>query len=124
MKQAKSDLAHARRSLDAGAFDWACFISQQAAEKAVKALHQSRGEEAWGHTVFHLLESLRDTLSGVDAALLDRAKRLDKLYTTARYPNGFAAGAPTDMFTRSEAESALEDAEAIVGCCDRGLSEG
>jgi len=41
MRQAEKDLGHARRSLDGGDYEWACFSAQQAAEKAVKALYES-----------------------------------------------------------------------------------
>lgn len=34
----------------------ACFAGQQAAEKAVKALHLSLGQEAWGHVIARLLQ--------------------------------------------------------------------
>ncbi len=41
MRQAEKDLSHARRDLEDGDYEWACFSAQQAAEKAVKALYQS-----------------------------------------------------------------------------------
>ena len=56
--QAEHDWQHARRARVAGDHDWACFAAQQAAEKAVKALHQAHGQEAWGHSVLRLLEAL------------------------------------------------------------------
>src|SRR5438876_155655 len=51
LEQARSDLDLARVALREGHFDWACFAAQQASEKAVKAVFQSRGAEAWGHAV-------------------------------------------------------------------------
>jgi HEPN domain-containing protein len=39
LRQAQRDLEHARRSQEAGDYEWACFAAQQAAEKALKALH-------------------------------------------------------------------------------------
>ncbi|MHA1364333.1 MAG: HEPN domain-containing protein [Candidatus Freyarchaeota archaeon] len=56
LRQAEKDLAKARRDLDEGDYEWACFTSQQAAEKAVKALFQFRGVEIRGHTVSELAE--------------------------------------------------------------------
>ncbi|KUK22346.1 MAG: HEPN domain protein, partial [Thermotoga petrophila] len=35
---AKDDLEHAKHDLEHGFYNWACFSSQQAAEKAVKAV--------------------------------------------------------------------------------------
>ena len=45
--QALRDLEQARDSKQAGRHEWACFAAHQAAEKAVKALHLHRGQEAW-----------------------------------------------------------------------------
>jgi HEPN domain-containing protein len=46
LAQAERDLAQARESQGSGRHEWACFAAQQAAEKAVKALHLSLGQEA------------------------------------------------------------------------------
>lgn len=120
MRQAEADLAHARRSVEAGDHEWACFAAQQAAEKAAKAAHAALSQEAWGHLVTELLDALRAREPAVDDALLDRARSLDKLYVPTRYPNGLPSGAPTDFYTRPEAKRAIADAEAIVAVC-RGM---
>jgi HEPN domain-containing protein len=86
MAQAKSDLQHARHSIAAGDHDWACFAAQQAAEKAVKALHTHRGAIAWGHSVLDLLEAL-EGLEDLEPAVLDAARRLDRYYIAPRYPD-------------------------------------
>jgi len=39
LRQALRDLEHAKRSVELGDYEWACFAAQQAAEKAVKALY-------------------------------------------------------------------------------------
>ncbi len=39
LNQALRDLNHAKISLEHEDYEWACFASHQAAEKAVKALH-------------------------------------------------------------------------------------
>ena len=44
--QADKDLDMARLARSSGSHDWACFASQQSAEKAVKALHLHLGQEA------------------------------------------------------------------------------
>lgn len=121
-RQADSDLRHARHALDDGDHEWACFAAQQAAEKAVKAVHAARGQEAWGHVVTELLQALGPSGNEIDDALLDRARALDKLYIPTRYPNGLAGGAPTDFYTRAEAERAIGDAEVVLASCRRMLS--
>ena len=119
-RQAEADLRHARHALEGAHHEWACFAAQQAAEKAAKAAHDALGQEAWGHSVTELLDALRPHARGVDEALLDRARALDKLYVPTRYPNGLPAGAPTDYYTRAEAERAVADAEVILAWC-RGV---
>jgi HEPN domain-containing protein len=120
LRQAIADLAHARHALRDGHHEWACFAAQQAAEKAAKAAHQALGQDAWGHSVTELLQALQPQMPAIDDPLLDRARSLDKLYVTTRYPNGLPAGAPTDYYTQVEAERAIEDAEAVLECC-RGV---
>ena len=47
LAQAERDLQHARHSLEAGDFEWACFAAQQSAEKAAKAAFLALGGEGW-----------------------------------------------------------------------------
>ncbi len=115
-RQAEADLRHARNARESGDHEWSCFAAQQAAEKAVKALIQSLGGEAWGHSVTILLGDLAERLE-MPAEVLDAGKRLDKHYIPARYPNGYDQGAPTDFYTASEAETAIADADRILGYC-------
>jgi HEPN domain-containing protein len=96
-RQAGRDLEQARDSATAGRHEWACFAAQQAAEKAVEALHLHLGQDAWGHVVRMLLEELPDSVT-VPEELLDQARVLDAFYIPARYPNGHAAGAPADHY--------------------------
>ncbi len=121
LRQADRDLRHARNALKDGDFEWACFASQQAAEKAVKAVYERHHGESWGHVVSKLLRQLPDQ-TGLTEDLLEAAMRLDKLYILPRYPNGFENGAPGDFYTRSEAEAAITDATAIIEFCRRTIS--
>ena len=121
-RQAEADLAQARDSRRDAHYEWACFAAQQAAEKAVKAAHAARGQEAWGHAVTELLEALGPHVAGIDHELLDRARSLDKLYIPTRYPNGLSTGAPADYYTQAEAERAIGDAESVLDVCRRVLS--
>jgi HEPN domain-containing protein len=120
MRQARLDLDHARLAAREGHLEWAVFAAQQAAEKACKALHMSRGGEAWGHDLTTLLSALPPE-HRAPPDLLDQAKALDKHYVTSRYPNGFAEGIPRDHYIRREADQAMTDAEAIVEFCARSL---
>ncbi len=115
-EQGLRDLRHAQNAIEDEDFEWAAFAAQQCAEKAVKALIMSLGGEPWGHLITGLLESL-PCGTGVSVEVLEAGKRLDKHYIPARYPNGFAQGYPGLLYTRSEAEGAISDAQIIVKFC-------
>jgi len=83
MEQAEGDLLHARSDLDAGFYELACFSAQQAAEKAVKAVFQAMGAEAWGHSVADLLAEL-GRHHAVPDSLIDSGLEFDKTYIPAR----------------------------------------
>lgn len=90
--QARWDLETARHNREGGFFEWACFVAQQGAEKAVNAFFQSFGADAWGHSVRGLLQGL----SGHEDAshhFLGAAAELARFYTPARYPNEWSEGA-------------------------------
>lgn len=113
MDQAQGDLIHAKSDLEREFYDWACFSAQQAAEKAVKAVFQKMGAEAWGHSVADLLQELSDRRAVPDA-LMDAALELDKAYIPARYPNAHPAGSPRRRYTHGEAARMVAHAEQIV----------
>jgi len=112
LSQAERDLRHAERSRDADEHDWACFAAHQAAEKAVKALHLSKRQEAWGHAVARLLEELPVDVS---KELIDAAKVLDAFYVPSRYPNSHSEGAPFEHYGSLQSEEAITHADQILG---------
>ncbi len=114
LAQAERDLEMARLALNAAIFEWACFVAQQAAEKAVKGLYESLHGTTRGHSVSQLLQLLPNEAAPAND-LIEMAKILDQYYIPARYPNGFDVGAPKDYYTREATATALENAKAIVG---------
>ncbi|MBT9259754.1 MAG: HEPN domain-containing protein [Clostridiales bacterium] len=84
LKQASRDLRHAENSVSQGDFEWAAFAAHQAAEKAVRALLQYHGIDAWGHSVYFLLRGLSQQV-GIPQELEDLAKALDRHYLAPRY---------------------------------------
>lgn len=113
MDQARGDLEHARSDAERGFYDWACFSAQQAAEKAVKAVFQKIGGEAWGRSVADLLGEL-SARHPVPEALREMALELDKAYIPTRYPNAHPSGSPRRRYTRLEAERMVAYAEEIL----------
>ena len=109
LAQAERDLDHARISADAKQHEWACFAAHQAAEKALKALHYARGEEAWGHVVRQLLDGL-----GAPEKLIQKGQVLDTYYVPTRYPNGHASGAPFEYYGVLQSSEAIRYAGEII----------
>ncbi|RLG51206.1 MAG: DNA-binding protein [Thermoproteota archaeon] len=122
MDQAEGDLEHARSDMERGFYDWACFSSQQAAEKAVKAVFQKMGAEAWGHSVADLLKELSGKHRVLEE-LIDEALELDKAYIPTRYPNAHPSGSPRARYTKGEAKRLIEHADKIIKFCADLLSK-
>lgn len=122
MDQAQGDLEHAQHDLEHGFYEWACFSAQQAAEKAVKAVFQKLGAEAWGHSVADLLKELATRYS-IPEELMNGALELDKVYIPARYPNAHPSGSPRRRYTEREAERLIDYAEQIIKFCQDLLSQ-
>lgn len=116
IRQAVADLEHAELSAREADYEWGCFAAQQAAEKAIKALYLFNHGDPWGHSLLALLQGLPKEIP-VDAALLDSARALDKEYIQARYPNGFALGAPLDYFTERDTLESISHAKSILEFC-------
>lgn len=113
LKQALRDLEQAEDSRRAGRHEWACFAAQQAAEKAVKALHLHLGQEAWGHVVAMLLRELPHGVA-VPETLIEKGRVLDNFYIPPRYPNSHPAGAPFEHYGPLQSEEATRYAGEII----------
>lgn len=59
----------------------------------------------------------------VPPGLLDSAKALDKYYIPTRYPNAFAEGAPTDYYTKRDAEDSIDHAKSILSFCQSQIHQ-
>ncbi len=113
LAQALRDMEQAEDSRRAERHEWACFISQQAAEKAVKALHLHSGQEVWGHVVARALVDLPENCA-CSEDLVDKARVLDSFYIAPRYPNGHPEGAPYEHYGKIQSEEALRYAGEII----------
>ena len=119
-RQAQLDLETAAEIYANGRHEWACFVSHQAAEKAVKALHLAHGQEAWGHIVARLLADLPTPAA---EGLIASGKVLDNFYIPAQYPNGHPEGAPFEHYGPIQGELALCHARDICRFVDQALAE-
>ena len=122
LDEAEGDLEHAKSDREGGYYNWACFSSQQSAGKAVKAVFQRIGAEAWGHSVADLLKEL-SARHPVSEQLMNAALELGKAYIPTRYPNAHPSGSPRRRYTREEARRLIEHADNIFGFCADILSQ-
>ena len=121
LTQAHRDLEQAQDSRAAGRHEWACFAAQQAAEKAVKALHLRLGQEVMGHVISHLLRALPKTTANLED-LIEKARVLDNFYIPARYPNSHPAGAPFEHYGSLQSEEAIRYAREIAEFIDSQMA--
>ncbi|MEM3404115.1 MAG: HEPN domain-containing protein [Nitrososphaeria archaeon] len=117
LKQSKRDLENAEYEIKGGFYEHACFLAQQSSEKAVKAVLQRMGAEAFGHSVAGLLKKLSERLN-VEQELINYGKELDKAYIPTRYPNAHPEGAPYELYTKEEAERLVEFGRRIFRFCE------
>ncbi len=125
LRQAQEDLAAAKDVHEDERYNWSCFMSQQAAEKALKAVYLGRGEPVeWVHSCLALIQGDPEKrLAGIPEfkKLENAARDLDKAYIPSRYPNGVPHGIPSDFFTKEDSQQCLAQAEAIVSQCTQLL---
>ena len=113
--QAKDDLSAAQVLTDNSKFAQACFLCQQAGEKAAKAVWFFLGEDPWGHSIARLIDDLKDEVIRKQMQkLTSEAMLLDRLYIPTRYPNGLPEITPMKAYERRDAMAASEAAVALV----------
>ena len=118
LEQSKRDLIAAKKMYESKIYEWSCFLSQQAAEKAVKAVCEKKKIECWGHSISIILKKL---FNNVPKDIIDYAKILDRYYIPTRYPNGFETGSPKDYYTEKDAREAIEYAQKIIDFCEEHI---
>lgn len=127
-EQAADDLTNGRRLSDTGVYHLACFLAQQSAEKAIKAiLLWERGDWPRTHAIRLLLAELGDV--AIDSELARDLETLEKFYVTTRYPDALDYAPPFRSFSKAEADAALGIAQRALDrvrdyLAERGVFEG
>ncbi|MGH7207279.1 MAG: HEPN domain-containing protein [Nitrospiraceae bacterium] len=114
--QACYDLKAVAWNIEGGFYDTACFLAQQAGEKALKSLlyvSGARRKALLTHSVFEMVREVARTVESL-GTLLEQARELDLHYIPARYPNGLPSGYPHLVYSRDLAERAQRAAEALM----------
>ncbi|MBO8129266.1 MAG: HEPN domain-containing protein [Peptococcaceae bacterium] len=113
MMQAEQDLDDAKYNAAGNRHNVACFLSQQAAEKALKAFLYFNGYDPWGHSVAELVNECIKINQDI-ADIRKEAALLDKYYIPTRYPNGLPGGIPSMAFDEGDSSRALQIAEKVL----------
>lgn len=114
LRQAERDLDDAEYSLAGRRYNLACFLCQQTAEKALKAILYARGaEQVLGHSVADLATECAN-LDDEFRALKPKAAPLDHYYVPTRYPNSLPGGIPAEAFDEVDARRALALAGEVI----------
>jgi HEPN domain-containing protein len=117
-EEAGRALDSARVQAEAGLHNWSCFAAEQGAQLAVKALLHGLGRGPWGHDLVRLVEGIGEAGVEVPGDVADAARRLSRHYIPARYPDAHPGGSPGSRYSRSDADEAARDAEAVVSFVD------
>jgi HEPN domain-containing protein len=124
LAQSKRDLDDAHYSAQGERHNLACFLAQQAAEKALKAFLFSKGaENVWGHSVADLCADAGD-FDGEFLELKKTAASLDKYYIPTRYPNGLPGGIPAEAFIKEDSEHALKTVKLTIETVEKKIHRG
>ena len=114
LRQAADDYRFGRLALRNQFHAQACFIAQQAAEKAVKAVAYHLGmRPVVGHSIHALLKRL-NARGRVTEKLLVLGGELDQYYIATRYPDALPGITPSDAFSEAQARIALQAARRIL----------
>jgi len=124
-QQASFDLKACKWNIQGGFHSTACFLAQQAAEKALKSLLFYFGARKKALLTHSLVEMVRDCTRRLPSfgAFLEIARTLDLHYVPSRYPNGLPSGFPHEFYGKETAEEALRAAEQIIGAIAQHFDE-
>jgi HEPN domain-containing protein len=108
------DLGWTEHLLEEGAYHLACFLSQQVAEKALKAYLYAQGEDpVTGHSVRRLGQRCGEYDASLGAAAAQWSI-LDSFYIPTRYPNGLPDDIPANVYDADTASRAATLAARAV----------
>jgi len=113
ISEALSEYEAAEVLFKAGYYSWCCFTCQQSAEKGLKAILEHFHNPRIGHNLVSLVEEV-EKYNSVPTSLSQACYILNRYYIATRYPDAFTSGAPKDMFSELDAETALRYAKEIV----------
>lgn len=122
LAQARHDLKAAEHAASGDFHALACFLCQQAGEKAVAGYLFARGaDHVWGHALADLCEDAMQFDTSFDV-IKTVAMLLDKYHHPTRYPTGLPGGVPHDVYDQVDSARAAEIAQDVVEFVSTKLS--
>lgn len=108
-RQAEADLRSSRNSREAGDYYMSVFASQQAAEKALKAMSLSKLKEyPKGHSIIYLAQKVE-----VPESMMSGIRDLNPEYMSTRYPD-MAVGVPAELYDDKIAARHFRTAQEVL----------
>jgi HEPN domain-containing protein len=115
LRQAEHDVAIARGHQERGDFSDACFMAEQAAQKALKAFLIGHGNRS---VPMHSVAQLAERCAQIDPAFtvhITAGRVLDQYYIPTRYPDALAPPAlPFESYTQEQGMTAVAATQAII----------
>ena len=117
-KQAKADLRSSGNCRESGDYYMSVFASQQAVEKAMKALclHKLKAYPK-GHSIIFLAQQL-----DVPESMMSGIRDLNPEYLSTRYPD-MAAGIPAELYDDKIAQRHFQTAQEVVEWVSQQIQE-
>jgi HEPN domain-containing protein len=123
LRQAEHDLHIARGHQGRGDYSDACFMAEQAAQKALKGFLMAQGQRS---VPVHSVAQLAERCAQFDAdfaAHITAGRLLDQYYIPTRYPDALAPPAvPFESYTQEQGERAVAAVQAIVALVRQKVS--
>jgi HEPN domain-containing protein len=122
LRQAEHDVAIARGHQERGDFSDACFMAEQAAQKALKAFLIGHGHRS---VPTHSVAQLAERCAQIDPAFtvhITAGRVLDQYYIPTRYPDALAPPAlPFESYTQEQGSTAVAATQAIIALVAENL---
>lgn len=114
LEQAEDELDAAEKVRQHGKHYLVCFLCQQAAEKALKAvLYAAGAASVRGHSVGELCREAARLMPEL-AAVEEKAGPLDAYYIPTRYPNSLPDSVPARVYRDDQSADALARARTVM----------
>jgi len=118
-EEADRALGGAAREAEARNHNWSCFLAEQAAQLAVKALLHGLGRAPWGHDLEQLTRAVGEAGVELSDEVTAAARLLGRHYIPARYPDAHPAASPGSRYVADDSAGTLRAGEVLLAFVDR-----